>query len=325
MHIVVAINEPSFWTLPAGEAERLSEMLPDDVIVHVRDAAALRAALPDADVLFATHLTVEGLRRAGRLRWMHSSAVGIGNLMFPEFVASPVSLTNSRDLHAEPIAEHALALMLAVRRQIHVAAARQHEHVWAQREIYRRLTTPLDRSTLAVIGLGAIGSRIVRLGLGLGMRVVGVRKRIETPAPAGLAETFPAGRLHEALAVADAVVLAVPHTPDTERMMGAAEFAAMRPGAVFVNVARGQLVDHDALVAALAAGRLAGAALDAFVPEPLPTASPLWDLPNLLITPHTAAFGIDYWRPAVGLFVENVHRFRAGEPLVNLVDKARGY
>jgi phosphoglycerate dehydrogenase-like enzyme len=325
MRIVVGIYEPSFWTLPVCEIERLRSLLPDDTIVHTTSDVEYLRELPGAEVLFATHLTRDGLRLATRLRWIQSSAVGVRTIVSPDLVASPVVVTNARGLHAEPIAEHAIALMLALRAGLHVAMARQRERAWAQKEIYDRLVPPLDRTCMAVIGLGAIGARVARLGACFGMTVIGVRKDASRPAPPGVTEVLPADRLVEALGRADVVVLAAPHTTDSRRMLGAAEIVAMKTGSLLINVARGQLVDDKALADALLSGRLGGAGLDAFVPEPLPPESPLWALPNVIITPHTAAFGQDYWVPCVDLFVENLRRFRAGEALINVVDKTRGY
>jgi phosphoglycerate dehydrogenase-like enzyme len=157
------------------------------------------------------------------------------------------------------------------------------------------------------------------------MNVSAVRKRVGERSPSGLATVLPAERLQEGLAHADAVILAAPHTHATKHMIGEAEIASMKRGSVLINVSRGKLIDDRALAAALVDGHLGGAALDAFEREPLPADHIFWDLPNLLVTPHTAAFGQDYWRPAVDLFVENLRRFRSGEPLTNVVDKRRGY
>jgi D-2-hydroxyacid dehydrogenase (NADP+) len=325
MRIVVAVYEQSFWTLPIEEVERLVRLLPDDVVVHARNAGELAQALPTAELLVAARLTRDEFIRATRLRWMHSTAAGVGNLLYPELIASAIPLTNSRGVHAVPIAEHAIALVLALRRSLHVAASRQQERVWAQNEIYRRRVPTLEETVLAVVGLGAIGAGVARHARGLGMTVIGVRREPGAPVPDGVSEVFGRDRLHEVLGRADAVVLAVPYGPNTGRLMDAGAFAAMKPGAFIVNIARGQLIDHEALADALTRGHLGGAGLDAFVPEPLPASSPLWTLPNVLITPHTAAFGDNYWRPAIDLLIENVRRFKASEPLLNVVDKTRGY
>jgi phosphoglycerate dehydrogenase-like enzyme len=157
------------------------------------------------------------------------------------------------------------------------------------------------------------------------MHVTGVRRRLDQPVPAGVSEVLPPERLHDGLRGADIVVLALPRTHETRALLGDAEFEVMRPSAVLVNVARGRLIDDAALVRALEAGRIAGAGLDAFQEEPLPVAHPFWGLPNVLITPHTAAFAADYWPAVVDQFLENMRRYKKGEALMNVIDKRAGY
>jgi phosphoglycerate dehydrogenase-like enzyme len=325
MRIVLAVHDPPVWTLPDREVARITAALPDDEVRVARSADARRHTFPDADVILTTRLTEADFALARAVRWMHSTAVGVGALLVPGVADSPVVISNSRGVHSEPIAEHAIALVLALRRGLHLAVARQLERRWAQEELSARHVPALTGSELLVIGLGAIGSRVARHGAALGMRVVGIRRRISEPAPEGVSRVRPPEALREALTTADAVVLALPRTGESQSLIGAAEFACMRPDAVLVNVARGRLIDETALIEALGSGRIAGAALDAFPREPLDAASPLWGLPNVLISPHVAPFGSDYWAPAVDLFLENVQRFKHGQPLLNVVDKAAGY
>jgi phosphoglycerate dehydrogenase-like enzyme len=249
----------------------------------------------------------------------------VGSLLSPPVAASPVVVTNSRGVHSQTIAEHAIALMLALRRDLHLAVRRQSAQVWAQQEIYDRSGPPIRGATLLVVGAGTIGARVAALGIGLGMVVTIVRRRVDQPSPPGVQAVFPLGRLTAALAGADVVVLAVPHTRGTGRLIGAAELAAMKRSALLINVARGELVDEPALVRALQDRQIAGAGLDAFDAEPLPPDHPLWTLPNVLISPHTATFSGDYWSPIVDLFLENVARFTRGDDLLNVVDKEAGY
>jgi phosphoglycerate dehydrogenase-like enzyme len=325
MNVVISVNDPPAWVIPAGQVERIAAALPADQVVHAPDRDGRRRALAAADVALTTTISAEEFALAPRLRWIHSTAVGVARLLLPAVVASDVIVSNSRGVHSHAIAEHAIALVLALRRRLHVAAARQHERRWAQLELADARVAPLDETTLVVVGLGTIGTRVAALASGLGMRVVGVRKRLGVAAPPGVAEVLPVERLAEALPQADAIVLAIPRTHDNRVLLGASELALMRPTALVVNVARGQLVDETALVAALEAGRLGGAGLDAFQQEPLPAAHRLWALPNVLVTPHSASFAGDYWAPVVDLFLANVERFRRGEPLVNVVEKDRGY
>jgi phosphoglycerate dehydrogenase-like enzyme len=188
-----------------------------------------------------------------------------------------------------------------------------------------RPCTALSAARLLVIGLGSIGTRVAALASALGMHVTGVRKRTGEPLPPGVTALVAPGELRGALARADVVVLAIPRADGSRVLIGAPELEAMKPTALLINVARGRLVDEHALVAALEQGRIAGAGLDAFRTEPLDRESPLWRLKNVIITPHTASFTGDYWGPVVDLFLDNFTRLLRGEPLVNVVDKARGY
>jgi len=323
--IVVAVHDPPVWTLPEREVARIAAALPDCDVVNAPMDDDRRRELPAADILLATRLSSELARLALRLKWIHSSAVGVAPILVPEVVTSDIVVTNGRGVHAEFIAEHAIALALAVRRSLHTAVARQTERIWAQAEIEAVPCPPARGTRLLVVGLGEIGTRVARMASGLGFTVAAIRRRSELPAPPGVASVAGSSQLIAELRLADVVVLTAPRTSETRAMMGAEEIAAMRPTAILVNVARGRLVDEAALVAALEARQIAGAGLDAFVQEPLPPEHPLWRLPNVLISPHTAAFGADYWAPAVDLFLENVRRFRSREPLLNVVDKAHGY
>jgi phosphoglycerate dehydrogenase-like enzyme len=325
VRIVAAVHHPPVWTLPVAQVQRIAAALPDDVVQDARTPEERMRLFRDADVLLAFSLSADEAAAAERLRWIQSSAVGVAELLVPSLPSRGIVITNVRGVHSHMIAEHAIALVLALRRQLHIAAVRQTTRTWAQVEMMQAHVPALAKSRLVVIGLGEIGSRVAALAAGLGMQVTGVRRQLDQPVPPGVDRVVGPDQLHDALATADAIVLAVPRTFETKAMIGAAEFAVMRPNALLVNVARGRLIDDDAMVDALEHGRLAGAGLDAFVREPLPDDHPLWRLPNVLITPHTAAFGADYWDGVVDLFLENVGRFRRGEPLVNIVDQARGY
>ena len=325
MRIVASVNDPPMWVLPTTEVQRIAAALPGVEVIEARTSDERARVLPDADVFLATRISSAEATAARRLRWIQSTAVGVAPLLVPEIVDSRIVVTNVRGVHSAPIAEHAIALVLALRRRLHQARDRQATRTWAQIELQAARVPVLSDSTLLVVGLGAIGSRVAALGAGLGMRVIGVRRRPHESVPPGVTAVYGAERLREALAQADAVVLATPRTAETRAMIGAAELEVMRPNAVIVNVARGRLIDDAALLTALEHGTIAGAGLDAFIREPLPDDDPLWRLPNVLITPHTAAFGDDYWRPAVDLFLDNVARFTRGEPLLNIVDKVQGY
>jgi len=325
VRIAVAIHDPPVWTIPSAEVERIARALPHDRVVDARDPSARLAAFADADVLFATRISAAEFAAARDVRWIHSSAVGVGGLLPPAVVESPVLVTNARGVHSDTIAEHAIALLLALRRQVPAAVAHQASRTWAQSELYVRAVAPLAQTRMLIVGLGSIGTRVARLAAGLGMPVAAVRRRPLEPVPAGVRRVVGPEELVGSLADADVVVLALPRTDDTRSLIGEAELAAMKRSALLINVSRGRLVDEAALVRALETGRIAGAGLDAFQQEPLPSDHPLWRAPNTLITPHTATFSGDYWTPVVDLFLDNLARLKRAEPLVNVVDKRRGY
>jgi phosphoglycerate dehydrogenase-like enzyme len=178
---------------------------------------------------------------------------------------------------------------------------------------------------MGIVGLGAIGAELARIAAPFGFRVSAIRRRPDQPRPDGLEDVWAPERLLDLLAQSDVVVVAAPHTLETKRLIGRREVAAMKRGAFLVNVARGKMIDDEAVVEALKDGRLGGAALDVFTSEPLDPASPYWDLPNVIVTPHTSGSMQDYWTPLVALFSENLRRFDAGTQLINVVDKVAGY
>lgn len=325
MRIVIAIHDPPVWTIPAAESRRIAANLSSDDVVDVRNEGSRGPAIAEADVLFTARLSVAEFDGARRLEWVHSPSVGVGSLLTEGLLNSPVVLTNSRGVHSEAIAEHALALMLALRRHLHTAVRRQGDRQWAQAELSGLGSSPFSGTRLLVVGLGTIGARVAAWSAALGMRVIGIRRHVEQGPPPGVAEVLPLSSLRDALCEADVVVLAIPATRETHVLIGPAELAAMKPSAILVNVARGELIDEEALVRALSERRIAAAGLDAFQREPLPAQDPLWAQPNALISPHTAVFAGDFWTPVVDLFLENVRRFKSGDPLVNLIDKQAGY
>ena len=311
--------------MPASEVSRIAASLPADEVVHAREADERRREYPAADVIVTTRMSTEEFGLARRLQWIHTTAVGVGPLLSREAIESPVVVTNARGSHSEAIAEHAIALALALRRRLHTAVARQAQRQWAQVELQAHRVSTLHETRLLVVGLGSIGARVAAHGHGLGMHVTGVRRRLGQPVPHGVADVLPPERLRDGLREADIVVLALPRTHETRALMSDPEFEVMRQSAVLVNIARGRLIDDAALIRALESGRIAGAGLDAFQEEPLPPTHPFWGLPNVLITPHTAAFAADYWPAVVDQFLENMRRYKNGEALMNVVDKRAGY
>ncbi len=326
MRILVAISSPfAGWSIPDRHLAELRRQFPHHEFLHARSADEALALIGDADVAFASELRQRHLEASRRLRWIHSPAVGVGGMLFPEMLAAPIVITNSRGVAAGTIAEHVVACVLALFRKLPIAIRSQAAGEWAQDAIAAPPPVRLlAGSQVLVVGLGAIGTAVATKMLALGANVSAVRRNVAAHAPAGV-RVHPHDALPETLPLADVVVIAAPHTARTRGLIGRDELTAMRSDAILVNVSRGALVDEAALADALGHGTIAGAALDVFHEEPLPADSPLWRLPNLLITPHTSWIRTDHWDAMTQLFAENLRRFDAALPLLNPVDKQAGY
>jgi len=325
--ILVAIYSPfEAWNIPAAHVERLRVDFPQHIIVHAREEAEVAAMIRDADVAYASELQPEHFAAASRLRWVHSPAAGVGGMLTEPVVASAVIITNSRGMSGGTIAEHVVALTLALFRKFPLAFSSQAERRWAQDAVMQ--LTPLrtiDGSTALVIGLGGIGAATARRFAALGAQVIGVRRRTELPLPPGVSHAVGTDALMSVLPDADIVVLAAPQTRSTRTLIGEQQFKAMKASAILINVSRGKLVDEASLADALKRRIIAGAGLDVFEHEPLAATSPLWGLPNVIITPHVAGFRADHWDAATTIFADNLRRFESGASLLNRVDKSEGY
>ena len=323
MRIVGAVYALPNWQLPASAVERIRREVPDASVVHATSDEELVEAIRDADAALLTRLSPEQFACSSRLRWIHSAAAGVGRLLFPALAESDVVLTNSRGIHGVTMAEHVIGVTLALLRSFPAVVRDQTAHHWPFTDL--KAIRLLHGRHMVVVGLGAIGSAVAKAASALGMRVSGVRKHPEALLPDGVQTVKGPDGLLALLREADVVVLAAPLTSETRALIGRRELTVMKPTALLVNVARGKLVDQRALETALAGGAIGGAALDVVEHEPLGPASPLWDMPNVLITPHTAGFREDYWDAVVDIFVENARRLAAGQPLLNVVDKGAGY
>lgn len=316
----------SFWRIPPELPEAVRGRWPEMRVVHLNTYDALPAELPETDIFVGFTLQPDQLAAARKLKWIHVTAAGVSQLMRPDVRDNGVIVTNSRGIHAIPMAEHTMGMLLALARKFPSSVRFQMERRWAQQEIWEAPHPPseLQGATLVIVGFGAIGSELARRARAFGMRVCAVTR--SGRADDSLAErVFPAAELSRALPEADYVVLAAPDTPATHHMIGARELAAMKPSAHLVNVARGALVDEPALIDALKRGTIAGAALDVTEKEPLAPESPLWNLENVFITPHTSSVGVQLWPRQTQLLLENLERWFSGRELLNLVDFRRGY
>ena len=270
---------------------------------------------------------------ARRLRWIQSAAAGVKSLISLGLHERGILLTNAAGIHAEPMADLVLGGVIHFLRGFDVAIARQREGRWvrepwvdpAAADLDVRLREVADCRVL-IVGAGGIGQAVARRFSALGASCVGVRRRPALGAPPGFERVIGTDAVDAELRAADVVVLAAPATAETERTLDDRRLRLLGPGAIVVNVARGALLDEQALAEALAARRLRGAVLDVFSQEPLPADSPLWRLPNVLVTPHVSAVSpARFWDRMLALFLENWRRYRAGERLRNLVDASAGY
>lgn len=309
----------------APHLARLREVAPHAEFAIAPDAAALLAAAPRADALLGVWgVTPELLAAAPRLRWIQTSGAGVDRFLIPELLVRDLLLTNLSGVHAPNIAEHLLALMLAFARGLRPLLRDQEAGIWHEYGEGPPPTFELEGQTLLVVGMGDIGEALARRARGLDMRVHATRRN-PALAPPYVERLAPPSGLDELLPEADHVAICLPLTPETRGLFDARRFALAKRGAYIYNVGRGDLIDQDALVVALRSGHLGGAGLDVTSPEPLPPDSPLWSLPNVLITAHTSGRSPRYWDRGIEIVAENVRRFVAGEPLRNLVDQRLGY
>jgi phosphoglycerate dehydrogenase-like enzyme len=287
-------------------------------LIATRDEAEFRHALPSAEILVADRFPVDALASAASLRWIQITIAGTEFLAPVREQIGHLMVTNGRGIHAAPIADYVLAAMTMLISDFPGLLRDQAEKRWRRRPV-----TVLARHTLGIVGLGAIGQEIARRARICGMEVIGVRR---SGAPlAGLTKIYPPQEIHRFLACCDFVVLAVPVTDGTRGMIGAPEFAAMKPTAFIINVARGAVIDEPAMVEALMRRTIAGACLDVFAVEPLPQDSPLWAMRNVMVTPHIAGMRADYGERFMDILVENLSLYSRRETLRNVVDFSAGY
>lgn len=303
---------------PAEYVERLREGLDAEQFVHTRDADEFGRALEHAEVAVISGNVDDRFLRAPSLRWVHCDAAGLERSASPAVFEKGLQVTSSSGRTAPALAEHCLFFMLAFAYRFTDFLAAQKRHQWGipGQDALRGLVG----QTVGIVGLGNTGRALALRCKALEMRVLGHRRRaVETPGVDVLTATDRGEGIDDLLRESDFVVLAVPLSDTTHHLIGARELGLMRPSAVIVNIARGSVIDEVALIEALQAGKILGAGLDVFDREPLPPESPLWDLPNVLITPHLTPTVPDRIGNSLGIVLENARRYRAGEPLVNLL------
>ena len=327
---------------PPVDAQRLEKIRFAAGAMQVANAQTIDEAkkeIVDAAAFYG-RLTPEMLAVAEKLCWVQCPTASLEHYLFPQLVEHSCVLTNMRGIYSEVIAEHVFAYILCFARNLHIYIRQQMERKWkpvgAQPQGANYLTgvavqTPADRchrdiagKRLGIVGMGGIGSEIAQRGVSFGMRVVGVDSVAKRPGE-GVEAIWSLDHLDDLLSESDFVVVAAPHTPETEGMFDRAQFQRMKPEAFFVNIGRGAIVRLEALTAALTKGEIAGAALDVFETEPLPADHPLWGMENVIITPHVAACAPQMASRHLEIVLDNVQRFALGEPLHNVADKSKWY
>jgi phosphoglycerate dehydrogenase-like enzyme len=319
------------------DLDRIREAAPGARLVTLSMEGLSDAPLDDVEVLLRGWLSTDAfdrlLSRAPRLVWVHSASAGVERALTPLARERGIVITNARGVFSRPIAEYVLMMILAISRRLPQLLELQRERTWQPLE-----GTELRDVTVGIVGLGSIGRAVGALATAFGCRVVASRRRSGAGAGAGspdgeeaslgevmLDRVLGPDQLAELMSESDFVVLAAPLTPETEGMIDAGALASMKPGAWLINVARGRLVDERALLRALREGPIGGAVLDTFAEEPLPPSSPFYDLPNVIVTPHTSWSSGRVLDRSVGLFADNLRRFATGDPLLNVVDPDAGY
>jgi len=309
------------WSSFSASPEMITARFPDDRIFAIADEKGLAAA-GDAEVAFSGNnpRRVQKLLDATpKLRWYHTLSAGVENMPLAELAERGIVLTNNSGSYDIQIAEHLLAFVFAASRQLHRYRDLQQASEWKEQQHQE-----LRGATIVVYGMGSIGGEIARLASAVGMRVIGVRRSAGLPPP-GVERVLSTDRLAEVVGEADYLAIAAPLTPSTRGAISREVISRLKPTAWIMNIGRGAIVDETAMIEALEAKRIAGAALDVFTTEPLPKESPLWRLDNVIITPHHSSSSPRSAERTLALFAENLRRYKAGEPLINRVDFEAGY
>jgi phosphoglycerate dehydrogenase-like enzyme len=313
------------WNLDSKYPGIIAEKFPQLEVVAAKSTQEFLRHLPDAEILYTWSLPEKHLALARKLRWIHTPFAGVDEALYPALVQSPIRLTCSRGVSAAALADHALGMILLFSRGLAVAI-RDQEKGWARERFFDANPMPveLDGKVLGILGFGSIGREVARRGRAFGMRIHALKRNQAESEPL-VDRLFGAMELHELLNLADYVVVTLPWTSTTDGILDERALAAMKPTAVLVNIARGKLIREEALAKALETGRLAGAALDVFVEEPLPSTSVFYRHPNVVLTPHIAGLHAHYLDRSTSLFIVNLGRYLKGDSLLHEVDKRAGY
>ncbi len=321
MKLIVSV--PSGFRFSQQHMKKLKAAADLDIVV-APNAEITKKEIASADVLFCnmTNFDPSWLDNAPNLKWIHTLSAGVDKFL-PAIKGRSIMLTNSRGVHGINIAEHVLMMMLMHERRVMHAVSAQMRREWSLPWYHENTPGELFGKTVIVFGLGKIGERLAEVCTALGMDVLGVKT---SPSPVDhVSRVYAIDEMHAVLPLADYVIVALPHTPATDRLFGREAFNLMKKSAFFVNIGRGKIVDEQALIEALQAREIAGAGLDVFETEPLPKESPLWSMENVIITPHNAGLTPHYMDRVVDILCENLKAYVEGKPLPTLVDPEKGY
>lgn len=333
----VLVIAPAFdRSLPHADEEDLRRIALAGPGINVTDASELAIAefrgdstakekldamLAEAEVIYGLILPQNLLARAPRLKWVQTMSAGVDRFARMDIWQSPVIITGVSGIHATPIGEFVLEFMLMFAKGAPLCFQMKQKHEWK-----RFMPSVLRGKTVGIVGLGNIGREVARLSKAFGMRVIANRRSATQLKRARYVDKLlPAEQLNQLLSESDYVVVATPLTPETRGLIGEKELRSMKPSAYIINIARGGIVDEEALIRALEEKRIAGAGLDVVATEPLPPESPLWDFDNVILSPHVAGGMEDYMERATEVFCENLKRYLNGKKLLNVIDRKRGY
>ncbi|MDD5190018.1 MAG: D-2-hydroxyacid dehydrogenase [Dehalococcoidales bacterium] len=312
---IMSINPEGIDLIDVTELSRL-DYRGDD---HAKEQ--LSNILLQTDVVYGGRLPVNLLQRAPKLKWLQVTSAGVDRYLTEEFKKSPVILTNVSGIHAVPIGEFVLTFMLMCAKRIPYAYEMKQKKEWG-----RYAASILRDKTVGIVGLGHIGQEVARLSKAFGMNVIATRRSAKNMGTARNVDMLlPASWLNKLLTQSDFVVITLPLTDETRNLFSDGQFRLMKESAYIINIGRGPIIDEPALIRALNENQIAGAGLDVFSQEPLPASSPLWDMPNVIMTPHVSGGQEDYEKEANKIFCENLKRFLAGKRLMNVVNKKTGY
>jgi D-2-hydroxyacid dehydrogenase (NADP+) len=324
--IAVALTERKedfeIFSREVYSSERLKEKV--DLIPSL-NKEHLKKIITDAEILVCFSIDKETFLSAKKLRWIHGAYVGIDKFLFPELLKSKILLTSSKGMHGDTVSDHAMAMILAFAKGLVFSWNCKVQRKWCPIGVMKQRFEPQEK-LLGIVGFGTIGQTLARKAKAFGMKVMATKNRVKRDEKIKYVDRLlPKDKFREFLCSSDVVVLTAPLTKDTYHMIGAKELDCMKDTAILINVARGGVVDQEALIDALIEKKIAGAGLDVFEGEPLSPDSKLWNLENVILTPHVAGSRRDYFKKVGEIFRDNLIRYLSKKPLLNLVDKKRGY